>query len=149
MVKGPVAIGMILLGLGIFVCHQALQLSLGRPSHPGPGFVAFGLGSILILLSTLYLIQFTRIKSGDRPRPSRGGGYRTMLAVGLLCLYAAVLNWLGYLISTFLFFVIWLRFVEQKKLYFTLPIAFLALVVVFYFNYLFSVQLPKGLLKGF
>lgn len=149
MVKGPLAIGTLLLALGIFVGHQAIQLSLGRPSRPGPGFVAFGLGSILILLSALYLIQFSRMKPEARPRGPRGGGQRTLLAVGLLCLYAAVLNWLGYLISTFLLFGIWLGFIERKKWYLTLSIAFLALVVVYYFNSLFSIQLPKGLLKGF
>jgi len=148
-VKGPLVIGALLLALGIFVDHQAIQLSLGQPSRPGPGFVAFGLGSILILLSALYLIQFSRMKSEARLGRSGVGRHRTLLAVGLLCLYAAVLNWLGYLISTFLLFGIWLGFVERKKWYLTLSIAFLALVVVYYFNYLFSVQLPKGLLKGF
>jgi putative tricarboxylic transport membrane protein len=148
-VKARVGIGTIFLALGIFVGHQAIQLSLGRPSRPGPGFVAFGLGLILTLLSSLYLMQVSRRKSEDQPRPSRGGRSRTLLAVGLLCLYAAVLNSLGYLISTFLLFGIWLGFIEQKKWYLTLPIAFLALVAVYFFNYLFSVQLPKGSLKVF
>lgn len=147
--KARVGIGTIFLALGIFVGHQAIQLSLGRPSRPGPGFVAFGLGLILTLLSSLYLMQVSRRKSEDQPRPSRGGRNRTLLAVGLLCLYAAVLNSLGYLISTFLLFGIWLGFIEQKKWYLTLPIAFLALVAVYFFNYLFSVQLPKGSLKVF
>jgi len=148
-VKARVGIGTIFLALGIFVCHQAIQLSLGRPSRPGPGFVAFGLGLILTVLSFLYLMQVSRTKSEDQSRSSRGGGNRTLMAVGLLCLYAAVLNSLGYLISTFLLFGIWLGLIEQKKWYLTLPIAFLALVAVYFFNYLFSVQLPKGFLKVF
>jgi len=111
--------------------------------------VAFGLGLILTVLSFLYLMQVSRTKSEDQSRSSRGGGNRTLMAVGLLCLYAAVLNSLGYLISTFLLFGIWLGLIEQKKWYLTLPIAFLALVAVYFFNYLFSVQLPKGFLKVF
>jgi hypothetical protein len=147
--KARVVTGTILLALGIFVCHQAIQLSLGRPSRPGPGFVAFGLGLILTLLSSLYLMQVSCMKSQDQPRPSRGGGSRALLAVGLLCLYAAVLNSWGYLISTFLLFGVWLGCIERKKWYLTLPIAFLALAAVYFFNYLFSVQLPKGSLKVF
>ncbi len=147
--KARVGIGTIFLALGIFVSHQAIQLSLGRPSRPGPGFVAFGLGLILTVLSFLYLMQVSRTKSEDQPRPSRVGRNRTLMAVGLLCLCAALLNPLGYLICTFLLFGIWLGLIEQKKWYLTLPIAFLALVAVYFFNYLFSVQLPKGFLKVF
>jgi len=60
-----------------------------------------------------------------------------------------LLNWLGYLISTFLLFLMWLAIIERKKWYLSLCLSFLALVVVYYFNLLFSIQLPKGLIKGF
>jgi len=149
MERGRAVIGIIFISLGVFVSHQASQLSLGRPSHPGPGFVAFGLGSILVLLSILYLIQFGRRKSKDLPHPSGSKRRRILLAIGILCLYAAALNRLGYLVSTFLLFGIWLGFIEEKKWYLTLSIAFSALIVVYYFNHIFSLQLPKGLLKGF
>lgn len=146
--KGPIILGVIFLGMGGFVCHQALQLSLGRPSRPGPGFVAFGLGSLLLLLSVFYLRQSIRERSEDQTS-SGGQRRRTLYAAALLCFFAAVLNWLGYLVSTFLLFGVWLTLIERKKWYVSLPISLLAVIFVYFFNLLFSIQLPKGILKAF
>ncbi len=149
MLKGPILAGIILLALGIFVCHQAVQLSLGQASRPGSGFVPFGLGSILILLSLLYIFHFFRTERAGGESKVRPGLIRAFLAIGILCFCTGLLNWLGYLISTFLLFLMWLAIIERKKWYVSLPLSFLALVVVYYFNLLFSVQLPRGLIKGF
>jgi Tripartite tricarboxylate transporter TctB family len=149
MLKGPVLAGVILLALGIFVCHQAVRLSLGQPSRPGPGFVPFGLGSILVLLSLLYIFHFLRTQNGRGESKAHRGRTRTFLAIGILCFCIGSLNWMGYLISTFLLFLMWLAIIERKKWYVSLSFSLLALVVVYYFNFLFSVQLPRGLLKGF
>lgn len=147
--KGQLIAGLILLALGIFVCHQAIHLSLGQASRPGPGFVPFGLGSILILLSILYILPPLRtIGRGGESQPS-SGFHRTLLAVGVLCLFNVALNGLGYLISAFLLFILWLMLIERKKWPVSLGLACLALVFVYCFNLLFSVQLPKGILKGF
>ena len=149
MPKGPIVAGIILLALGIFVCHQAVQLSLGKASRPGPGLVPFGLGSILILLSFLYIFHFLRTQREREESKGHRGLYRTFLAIVILCLSIGLLNWLGYLISTFLLFLMWLAIIERKKWYVSLSLSLLALVVVYYFNLLFSVQLPKGLIRGF
>jgi len=149
MLRGPILAGVILLALGIFVCHQAMQLSLGQASRPGPGFVPFGLGVILILLSVLYILHFLRNHKGRRELKVRQGLKRTFLAIGILCFCVGLLNWLGYLISTFLLFLMWLAVIESKKWYVSLSLSLLALAVVYYFNFLFSIQLPKGLIKGF
>ncbi len=146
MARGPVIAGVALLGLGTFVCHQAVQLSLGQASRPGPGFVPFGLGSILVFLSLLYLLPQLR----NREKAKAGGGFgRTFLAVGILCLFTFLLSRLGYLICTFLLFILWLGFIERKRWYVSLSLSLLALAAVYYFNLLFSVQLPGGPIKGF
>jgi len=147
--KGQVSAGVILLALGFFVCQQAIQLTLGQASRPGPGFVPFGLGSILILLSLLYLIPLLRTPQGDeKPQPSPGLT-RTLLAVGILCLFSAILSGLGYLLSTVLLFLLWLLLIERKKWPMAVGLAGLALVFVYFFNLLFSVQLPRGIIRGF
>jgi hypothetical protein len=148
MKKGPVLAGILFLALGIFVCHQATQLSLGQASRPGPGFVPFGLGSILILLSLLYLIPSLRAVGREEKSRGPSGFHRTLLAVGILCFFNIVLNGLGYLISTFILFLLWLMLVERKEWPISLGLACLALVLVYYFNLLFSVQLPKGFIQG-
>jgi len=147
--KGQVCAGVILLALGIFVCQQAIQLTLGQASRPGPGFVPFGLGSILILLSLLYLLSLLRTSREDgKPQPSAAGLTRTLLAVGILCFFSEVLSGLGYLLSTLLLFLLWLKLIERKKWPVAVGLAGLALVFVYFFNLLFSVQLPRGIIRG-
>jgi putative tricarboxylic transport membrane protein len=146
---GPAVMGFILLALGVFVCSHALELSLGRASRPGPGFVSFGLGSILIVLAVLYLRQTFRQKERGEGRGKEIRLSRTFLALGGLCLYAAVLPWLGYLITTLFFFAFWLMVIERRRWVLMLPLACLAGVAVYLFNVIFSVQLPAGILKGF
>jgi hypothetical protein len=146
---GSALMGFVLLALGIFVCSHALDLSLGQASRPGPGFVSFGLGSFLIGLSILYLRQVFRQKEKEEGERKEVRLSRTFLALGILSFYAAVLPWLGYLITTLLFFGFWLAVIEGKRWHLVLPLAFLAGVAVYLFNIVFSVQLPPGVLKGF
>jgi hypothetical protein len=145
---GSILAGIIFLTLGIFVCQQAIQLNLGRASRPGPGFVPFGLGSLLILLSFLYLVPVLRaFKKEEEPRSS-AGLIRTLMGIGILCLFSAVLSGLGYLLSTLLLFLLWLMLIERKKWPMAVGLAGLALVFVYFFNLLFSIQLPRGIIRG-
>jgi len=138
--------GGILLALGILVGYQGIELTLGMPSRPGPGFVPFGLGLILTILAVIYLWQ-NRLDKEKRVSP--GGNYRrTAMAVGVLFFYALVVTWVGYLLTTFISFVLWLSLIERKAWFQTASLACLAAVAVYAFNVLFSVQLPAGLLKG-
>ena len=139
--------GLTLLALGVFVCYQGIDLTLGTPIRPGPGFVPFGLGFILILLAASYLRQNSSKKEkGIFP----GGDYRrTAMAMGILCFYALIVNWVGYILTTFLSFIFWLALIERKAWLQTASLACLAVVAVYAFNVLFSIQLPTGLLKGF
>ncbi len=146
--KGQVSAGVILLALGIFVCQQAIQLTLGQASRPGPGFVPFGLGSILILLSLLYLVPVLRTFKREGKPLTSAGLVRTVPAVGILCLFSTVLSGLGYLLSTLLLFLLWLMLIERKKWPVAVGLAGLALVFVYFFNLLFSVQLPRGIIRG-
>jgi putative tricarboxylic transport membrane protein len=145
---GSTFMGMILLALGIFVGFQGIDLSLGTPGHPGPGFVPLGLGVILILLAAVYLWQSSRGKEKKKTPSSPSDYWRTGMAVGTISLYAFAVSWLGYILTTFLFFVIWLSLIERKKWLQTASLACLAVAAVYFFNILFSVQLPSGLLKG-
>jgi hypothetical protein len=148
MKAGSILAGIIFLALGTFICQQAIQLGLGKASRPGPGFVPFGLGSILILLSLLYLVPaFRAFKQKKDLRPSPGP-VRTILAIGVLCFFSAILSWLGYLVSTLLLFLLWLMLMERKKWPMAVGLAGLALVFVYFFNLLFSIQLPRGIIRG-
>jgi hypothetical protein len=143
---GSKIMGVFLLLLGGFVCYQGIDLTLGAPSRPGPGFVPFGLGLILTTLAAFYLWH----GRSEKAKPgSPGGNYRrTAMAVGVLCFYALIVNWAGYILTTFFSFILWLSLIERKAWFQTASFACLAAVAVYAFNVLFSIQLPAGLLKG-
>ncbi len=138
--------GISLVLLGGFVCYHGIDLTLGMPNRPGPGFVPFGLGLILITLAAIYLWQN---RSNKVERSSPGINYRrTALALAVLCFYALVVNWAGYILTTFFAFILWLSLIERKAWLQTASLACLAAVAVYAFNVLFSIQLPAGILKG-
>jgi len=145
---GSTIMGVVLLALGIFVCYHGVELSLGTPGQPGPGFVPLGLGLILAFLAAVYLWQSWRKRGKAQTAVSPSGYGRTAMAVGTLCAYALLVNWLGYILTTFFLFVTWLSLIERKRWIPTASLACLAVVAVYFFNVLFSVQLPAGLLKG-
>jgi putative tricarboxylic transport membrane protein len=145
---GSAVMGTILFGLGIFVCYHGIDLTVGKPSLPGPGFVPLGLGSILMLLSSVYLYQSFGKKEKRKDPSTRSGYYRLLMAAGVMALYAWIVSWVGYILTTFLFFVVWVYLIERKNWVQTVSLACLAVVAVYFFNTLFSVQLPTGLLKG-
>lgn len=140
--------GITLLGVGFFVCYQGWELSLGKPSAPGPGFVPFGLGLVLLALTAVYLFQIRRGEQKRKGAEDRGGFRRLAAALGVICFFALAVSWLGYLPTTFLLFLIWLSAIEKKSLAKSFSVAFAAVAAVYLFNTLFSVQLPPGLLKG-
>ncbi len=143
---GSKIMGVFLFLLGSFVCYQGIDLSLGMANRPGPGFVPFGLGLVLMTLAAIYLRQS---RTNKARRPESGVRYRrTALALGILCFYALVVNWAGYILTTFFSFILWLSLIERKAWFQTASLAFLAAVAVYVFNALFSVQLPAGFLKG-
>ncbi len=85
--------GLILMGLGIFVIYQGIDLGVGEPGRPGPGFVPLGLGGILTVLSALYLWQILREGGKEGLSPSVAIPYgRTIRAVSALVLYALLVN---------------------------------------------------------
>jgi membrane-associated HD superfamily phosphohydrolase len=101
---------------------------------------------ILTTLAAIFLWQNRRRK--EERRSAAANYRRTALAVGVLCFYALIVNWVGYLLTTFFSFILWLSLIERKAWIQTAFFACLASVAVYAFNVLFSVQLPAGLLKG-
>ena len=143
---GSKIMGVILLLMGVYISYQGIELTLGVPSRPGPGFVPFGLGVFLAILAAFYLWQS---RSRTEKEKISGENYRrTALALGVLCFYALLLDWAGYILTTFFAFLLWISLIERKSWLQTASLSCLAAVAVYAFNVLFSIQLPTGLLKG-
>jgi putative tricarboxylic transport membrane protein len=99
--QGEVLAGLLLAGLGIYILFQALRLEYTSDFGPGPGFLPFWLGVIIISLSSLIILVALRkpitraiVRGAETIQP-----IRSLLSWFTLMLGIALLPWLGFYIS--------------------------------------------------
>ncbi len=144
--------GFIWIAIGIGICYLSWRIHLGSFNEPGPGFVAFASGMALVAIGTIMTLPKTLPKgSADSGRSA----YRLFLelprfplvyTVGVLVGYGLVLNFLGYLTSTFL--LMFALFNDRGTgRFFSSILASLLTVGVTYliFETWLRVQLPRGI----
>jgi putative tricarboxylic transport membrane protein len=134
--------------LGFGYCLGAIKYKLGTFQVPGPGFVPFLAGA---LLATLGLVLF--ISNGLKGKPRFEEGLRKkqqarnlLFPLVALLLYALFLEWLGFLLDTFLFLLFLFKMAKPKI--WVLPIVLSALIVTvahFLFSVFLQSQFPKGM----
>jgi putative tricarboxylic transport membrane protein len=144
------------LGVGIFICIGSLRLSLGEFRNPGPGFLSFFAGLVIMGLALVVHLQSRK----RRPRTANEvsepiwsdpkKGMKIVMTVVALLVYAVMMNYLGFLISTFLFLAFILKTIEPQRWSVTL-IGSLFASAAFYviFEIGLQSQLPKGLFPIF
>lgn len=120
---------------------------MGNLKRPGPGFFPFLLAVVLALFSLALILQNWAKDKIPRPFWEKNSWLRPLLGLVILISYAILLNYLGFLIATFLFLIIWMVVIEQlawKKI-FAVSIA-TTIILFLIFGILLEVPLPKGLL---
>ena len=142
------------LGIAIYICVGSLRLSLGTFHNPGPGFLSFCAGLILGGLALVVHLQSRKAPLAKRePEPiwrNRQRGWKMVLTVLALLVYAVGMNYLGFLITTFIFLAFLLKVIEPQRWSVAL-LGSLAASGVFYFVFEMGLQsqLPKGLFPIF
>ena len=145
----------ILLVVGIFSIVEGIRLvkakSLQLFDVLGPGFYNIGMGSLLILVGVIYFISRWKTLSPAPKETSPPSEYRMKMAsmVGVLAAYIILLNYLGYFISSLLFFILINRIVGFQTWRTLLP-ASLAMAVFFYavFVHWLNLIFPQGIWPG-
>ena len=134
----------------IFMGIQSYLLGLGTLHKPGPGFLFFWTSIALGGLALVVLIRAVVEKSpGDQGRIFGGGHFRKIISVLVaVFLYAILMERIGFILITLLFFLFLLGIIEKKKWSLTIIIG-VAVTVVSYliFEIWLKSQLPKGLLE--
>ena len=141
---GEIAVGICFLSIGIGFTIGAIQLQIGKPTEPQPGFFPFLGGVILIVLSAIFLFQAQLGRAGET---HAFGKLRSpsIMVLGLI-LYVATLEPLGYIIGTALLSAVMLRALETKfRMLFPVSLL-LAVGSYILFDRLLGVTLPGGLL---
>jgi putative tricarboxylic transport membrane protein len=101
------------IALGAFQCVESISLGLGGIMEPGPGFMPFVMGSVMIVLA---VALFFESYVGARKTPSQKISlwsdvyWKRVVYVALIMLaYAVLLTKLGFLLDTFLLMVFLLK----------------------------------------
>lgn len=120
----------------------------------GPGTYIIILGGLLILGTLIhissYSVHILRLKKKHLEEPHQRGATFTVLAmVGIIALYVVLIQFLGYLIATPIFFLLMFRTVGVdswgKNVALTV---ILSAVYYFVFVYYCSVIFPRGIFYG-
>ncbi len=121
---------------------------MGRLKHPGPGFLPFGLAIVLIILSLILI--FSKLKNGTASAPfwPHRTWLRPLLGVAILIFFALVVERVGFLITTFIFLVIWMGVIERVRWLTIISISIGTTATLYLIFALFlDVPLPMGFLK--
>jgi putative tricarboxylic transport membrane protein len=121
---------------------------MGRVKHPGPGFLPFGLALCLIVLSLALIIKSWKRNTSPTPFWPQRTWLRPLLGVTIFVVYALVIQRLGFVLSTLLFLIVWMRLIERVR-WRTLVGISIGTTAGLYFIFVFflEVPLPTGFLK--
>jgi putative tricarboxylic transport membrane protein len=136
---------LVLIFIGAGVIIGAIKLRVGSATEPQPGFFPFVGGVLLMVLSSILLVQAWRGRSlgtkafGELRRP-------TILILGMVA-YVIIFDWVGYVVATIILSGIVLRILETKSWWVLIAVS-LVLSVGSYilFDRLLGVTLPNGIL---
>jgi len=140
--------GYILLAIGAITAWSSIHLSMGRVRHPGPGFLPFGLALCLIILSLTLILKSWKSNASPVPFWPKRTWLRPLLGVVIFIFYAWVIQRLGFILSTLLFLIIWMRLIERVRWQTLIGIS-IGTTGALYFIFVFflEVPLPMGFLK--
>jgi putative tricarboxylic transport membrane protein len=127
--------------------YEALKLPFGRTNAPGAGFFPAVLAALLAVVSLIGLIAAFRDASEQKISEPRLVWKKIILTVTALLAFAFIFEYVGYLVTTFLFVAFLLRIVERKSWAQTGAVALSAsLVSYIIFGLLLGAPLPAGFL---
>ena len=97
----------VLLVVGVVGAVQALRLGLGQLSEPGPGFLPFCVAVTLAVVAAVLVLRPHRPPpSAEQTAATELPWTRVVIVFAGLLFFAAALEWLGFVVTTFLFFCV-------------------------------------------
>jgi putative tricarboxylic transport membrane protein len=146
--KYDVLSGLFLLVVSLVILGGSLQLQVGTFTAPGSGFFPLLTGLVMGIFSILIIAQARdTTKMPVRfwaPAANRRGIYLSFL---FILAYALILERLGFIVSTTLFFILFSRYVSGHR--WTTAVFFAlvtSLATYFVFNLVLQAPLPQGII---
>jgi putative tricarboxylic transport membrane protein len=136
--------------VAVLICCGAVKLSLGRAHNPGLGFFPFISGALLGFLAIVHFLQSggtTKAAVQDCLWADKGKAMKVLMTILALLIYAALMEYLGFLLSTILFLGFLLRVIEPQRWSLVIGGSVLASSLCYLvFAFWLKAELPKGLL---
>jgi putative tricarboxylic transport membrane protein len=139
--------GLFILGFSIFIASSALKLGIGTINDPGPGLFPFISAVFLFILSSsLSLGSFKDRVSPDVSKSEVRYG-KVIFIIASLLGYSLLLDFLGFLLITFIFMFVLFLMGLRKTLTSALVGGIITTISVYIlFGLLLGVSFPKGIL---
>ena len=142
--------GLFLLLFAIFIAVESYSLGLGEWKNPGAGYFSFAGALILGMMSLKVFVAALRKGSEQEKSALVFDGLRRRnvgFVIGGMVIYGLVFEKLGFILSTFLLIVFFLRVIAPQRWRVILLTAFLCATGSYLlFHVLLGAELPKGLL---
>ncbi len=136
------------LALGIFMIWESTHLKYYTTLGPGAGFLPFWVGTIMTVLSLIWLGQVSFRPAGLMPGdfiPDRHGTRRVISIIAALIVCTVLLDRLGFCLTMLGFLTFLLLTLGRQSLVVTLIIAVAGSVGVYYiFGHWLGVFLPRS-----
>ena len=146
----------VILIIGLISIIDGIRLTTGVRIESGfdilgPGFYNIGIGSLVIIVGVIYFI-FSRGKDETQAKDATvtKNKIRFVSMIAVMAIYAFLMHLIGYLVSTFVFFVLILRVVGFRSWLINVIVSIvssISLYIVFvkWLNMIF----PRGVLLNF
>lgn len=143
--------GVVLLIVSACICWGSALLPYGNVHNPGPGFLPLWLGILLGAMSVGLIVQTSlRKEKGKMLRELLAEKIRwvkVLAALVALIFYAFSIDYLGFLIVTFIFIAFLMRFIDPQPWKTVILWALIGSVGSYLiFEVWLKLRLPKGLL---
>jgi putative tricarboxylic transport membrane protein len=141
--------GIFFLLVGAFFAVYARTVDIGNWSEPGPGFMPFCAGLVLVVMAVVLVVGSFRRPGPVMPSffPKADSWKRVLATFVSLGVYALVLEYVGFVLTTFLFVTYLVKFIFPQTWTRALLVGlFAAIGARLLFVDLLKTQLPPGFL---
>ena len=154
MYKKEILGGLFWIATGILFLSGAIKYGIYEGGAPGPGLIPFLGSTVLICLAIFLLINaYLKLRVSERIRgpffPEKDSFKKIFLSVLATAIYGIVLEYIGFVVTSFFFILFLMKFIEPQKWRTSLLTSLLtAFTSYLLFQKLLQVQLPMGVLWG-
>jgi hypothetical protein len=138
------AITLFLIGIGGAI--GAWKIGFGDFQTPGPGFFPFWLAALLAVLSLAFFVRNLGADTVKVTLWAQGVWVRPLKAACVMFVYVLLIGRLGFISSSALLFIAWLRIVEHSSWKTVVLLVIGGTTCLYLFTSLLSISLPAGIL---